>query len=85
MVYSNIVKPSIRVAGLQTNILDIISVPNTGTIQMTMAQAQFRPLRNHEITDITIEMYNRDGDSIHYAKDSYSALELKIRPVKDSD
>ena len=85
MVYSDIVKPSIRVAGLQTNILDIISVPNTGTIQRTMAQAQFRPLRNHEITDITIEMYNRDGDSIHYAKDSYSALELKIRPVKDSD
>ena len=85
MVYSDIVKPSIRVAGLQTNILDIISVPNTGTIQRTMAQAQFRPLRNHEITDITIEMYNRDGDAIHYAKDSYSAVELKIRPVKDSE
>ena len=85
MLYTDIVSPSTRVGGLQTNILDIISAPNTGTIQRSMAQGQYRPLRNHEITHITIEIYNRDGDVIHYPKDSFSAVELKIRPVREND
>ena len=83
MLYTDIVSPSTRVGGLQTNILDIISAPNTGTIQRSMAQGQYRPLRNHEISEITIEIYNRDGDVIHYPKDSFSAVELKIRPVPE--
>ena len=85
MLYTDIVSPSTRVGGVQTNILDIISAPNTGTIQRSMAQGQYRPLRNHEITHITIEIYNRDGDVIHYPKDSFSAVELKIRPVREND
>ena len=83
MIYTDIVSPSTRVGGVQTNILDIISAPNTGTIQRSMAQGQYRPLRNHEISEITIEIYNRDGDVIHYPKDSFSAVELKIRPVPE--
>ena len=81
MLYSDIVLPKIHVGDALTNILDIISVPNGLTLQRSNAIGLYRPLKNHTIKSISIAIFDKDGDEIFFPKNSFSALELEIRPV----
>ena len=81
MVYSDIVLPKIHVGDALTNILDIISVPHRLTFQRSNAVGLFRPLKNHTIKSISIAIFDKDGDEFFFPKNSFSALELEIRPL----
>ena len=80
MVYSDIILPKIHVGNSLTNILDIISVPHGKTFQRSNTVGLYRPLKDHTIQSISIAIYDRDGDEIYFPKNSFSALELEIRP-----
>ena len=54
MIYSDIVQPSIRVAGFQTNLLDIVSVKDSSIIQRPLSAGLYRPLKDHKIHSISI-------------------------------
>ena len=79
MVYSDIILPKINVGDSHTNILDIIS--HGETFQRSNAVGLYRPLKNHTIKSVSIAIYDRDGDEIYFPKNSFSALELELRPV----
>ena len=81
MIYSDIVLPKIHVGGALTNILDIISVPHGQTFQRSNAVGLYRPLKNHTIKSISIAIFDKDGDEIYFPKNSFTALELEIRPA----
>ena len=81
MIYSDVILPKIPVGDSMTNLLDIISTSNGQTFQRSNAVGLFRPLKNHVIKSISIAIFDRDGDKIFFPKDSYTALELEIRPV----
>ena len=81
MVYSDIILPKIHVGDSLTNILDIISMPHGKTFQRSNAAGFYRPLKDHTIDSISIAIYDKDGDSIYFPKNSFSALEIEIRPI----
>ena len=81
MVYSDIIVPKINVGDSLTNILDIISMPHAQTFQRSNAVGLYRPLKNHTIKSVSIAIYDKDGDEIYFPKNSFSALELELRPV----
>ena len=81
MIYSDAILPKIPVGDSMTNLLDIISTSDGQTFQRSNAVGLFRPLKNHVIKSISISIFDRDGDKIFFPKDSYTALELEIRPV----
>ena len=81
MVYSDIILPKIHVGDSLTNILDIISMPHGKTFQRSNATGLYRPLKDHTIDSISIAIYDKDGDSIYFPKNSFSALEIEIRPI----
>ena len=81
MLYSDIVLPKICVGDSLTNILDIISMPHAGTFQRSNAIGSYRPLKNHTINTISIAIYDKDGDEVFFPKNSFSALELELRPI----
>ena len=81
MVYSDIILPKINVGDSLTNILDIISTPQAQTFQRSNAVGLYRPLKNHTIKSVSIGIYDKDGDEIYFPKNSFSALELELRPV----
>ena len=81
MVYSDIIRPKIHVGDSLTNLLDIISMPHGRTFQRSNAVGLYRPLKDHTIDSISIAIYDKDGDSIYFPQDSFSALELEIRPI----
>ena len=83
LIYSDLVAPEIRVGGFMTNLLDIISVPNDNTIQRTMTQPLYRPLKNHTIDSVSIVVTDTVGEEIHFEEDSYSAFELRIRGMDE--
>ena len=84
MVYSDVVNPTTRVGGVQTSILDMITVPETGMIHRSNARPLYRPLKNHTIHTISTSIHDCDGSLIQYPRDVYTALELVIRPVRDN-
>ena len=81
MIYSDVILPKIPVGDSMTNLLDIISTSNGQTFQRSNAVGLFRPLKNHVIKSISIAIFDRDGDKIFFPKDSFTALELELRPV----
>ena len=81
MIYADIILPKIHVGDSLTNLLDIISTPNGQTFQRSNAVGLYRPLKNHTIKSISIAIYDKDGDEIFFPKNSFTALELEIRPV----
>ena len=81
MIYSDAVLPKIPVGDSMTNLLDIISTSNGQTFQRSNAVGLFRPLKNHVIKSISIAIFDRDGDKVFFPKDSFTALELEIRPA----
>ena len=81
MIYADIVQPKIHVGDSLTNLLDIISLPNAQTFQRTNAVGLYRPLKNHMIKSISIAIYDKDGDEVYFPKNSFTALELEIKPA----
>ena len=81
MVYSDIILPKINVGDSHTNILDIISTPHAQTFQRSNAVGLYRPLKNHTIKSVSIAIYDKDGDEVYFPKNSFTALELELRPV----
>ena len=81
MVYSDIILPKIHVGDSLTNLLDIISMPHGRTFQRSNAMGLYRPFKDHTLDSISIAIYDKDGDGIYFPRNSFSALELEIRPI----
>ena len=82
LVYSDIVSPTIRVGGHLTNLLDIISVPNSNTIHRPMASGIYKPVKNHTLNLVSMIASGVDGEDLYFEKDAHAAYELHIRPVE---
>ena len=83
MVSSNIVSPTIQVGGELASLLDIISAPNSNTLQRPHVGGSFKPLKNHNIDDIAVHTTNIDGDPIHFEKNSVTSYEIHIKPLEE--
>ena len=81
MIYSDVILPKLPVGNSMTNLLDIISTSNCQIFQRSNAVGLFRPLKNHIFKSISIAIFDRDGDKIFFPKDSFTALELELRPI----
>ena len=83
MIYSNIVKPNIRVGDYLTNLLDTISVTNSNIIHRPYAVGSNKPLRNHVIDSVSIVCADDKGNMIHFENNTESTFELHIKPIEE--
>ena len=81
MIYADIVLPKIHVGGSFANLLDIVSVPGSNTIQRTYSQSLFKPIKHNNISSISIAMRDKDGDKLSFNNNDYTAIELEIREI----
>ena len=80
MIYSDIVKPIVRVGDYHTNLLDVISVDNSNIIHRPYVGSGYKPLRKHNIDSVSILCTNDRGGKINFEKNKISTFELHISP-----
>ena len=78
MVYSDLVKRSVRFASHITNLLGIVTInndlynkPNPPTI--------YRPISHNFVQSVSVQITDENGDELNFNDDSYVALEILIR------
>ena len=78
LVYSDLVKKSVRFASHITNLLGIVTInndlynkPNPPTI--------YRPISHNFVQSVSVQITDENGDEISFGADSYVALEILIR------
>lgn len=78
LVYSDLVKKSVRFASHITNLLGIVTInndlynkPNPPTI--------YRPISHNFVQSVSVQITDENGDELNFNDDSYVALEILIR------
>ena len=78
LVYSDLVKKSVRFASHITNLLGIVTIdndlynkPNPPTI--------YRPISHNFVQSVSVQITDENGEDICFGPDSYVALEILIR------
>lgn len=83
MVYSDVVKPTIRVGDFNTNLLDVISVDDSDIVHRPYVGSGNRPLRKHTIDSVAIHCTDDRGKPIHFERNAKSTFELHITPANE--
>ena len=84
LVYSNIVKPNVRVGDYNTNLLDVVSVENSDIIHRPYVGSGGKDLRMHTLESVTILCTDDGGREIHFEKDAKSTFELHIKRANEN-
>ena len=83
LIYCDIVSPNIQVGGQLTNLLDIISTPNSNIIHRAHIGGSYKPLKKHIIEEISIKSANIHDELLHFEKGAQTSYELHIRPLNE--
>ena len=83
MVYSDVVKPTIRVGDFNTNLLDVISVDDSDIVHRPYVGSGNRPLRKHTIDSVAIHCTDDRGKPIYFERNAKSTFELHITPANE--
>ena len=83
-IYSDVVKPCIRLGGFLTNLLDVVSVSNANTINRPLVSGSDKPLKNHSIDSISILTTNEDGDRFCFEDNAQATFEIHIQPRQEN-
>ena len=77
-IYSDLVRQSVRVGNIVTNLLAVVSVSKKYS-NMIAPLHIFKPLSHTYFHSVSVKIRDQNGDSISFEDNSYSVLEILIR------
>ena len=82
-IYSDAVYRSVRLGDSLSNLLDLVSFRRKNIYHRPVSSFIFRPLKNNTLSQIRIEIYDKFGEIIDFPDNSFTAIELLIKPLSE--